>query len=88
MGGEGGGGIGEETDDISDYSGRQMREPWGIGRFFKIYSDLPQGSPCKELLKMLRGSGCLVEVNAYQGSFMSLKGDHLSAEVVSWGLTA
>ena len=32
MGGGGGRwGIGEETDDISDYSGRQMREPWGLG---------------------------------------------------------
>ena len=88
IGGEGDGGIGEETDDISDYSGRQMREPWGIGRFFKLYSDLPQGFPRKEILKMLRGSGCLAEVNAYQGSLMSLKGDRLSAEVVSWGLTA
>ena len=37
---------------------------------------------------MLRGSGCLAEVNAYQGSFMSPKGDRLSAEVVSCGLSA
>ena len=37
---------------------------------------------------MVRGSGCLAEINAYQGSFMSLKGYRLSAEVVSWGLTA
>lgn len=43
-GGEGAGEIGKETDDISDYSGRQMREPWGIGRFFKLYSNLPEGS--------------------------------------------
>ena len=46
IGGEGGGGIGKETDDISDYSGRQMRELWGLGRFFKNYfqislKDLP-----------------------------------------------
>ena len=51
IGGEGGGGIGEEMDDISDYSGRQMREPWGIGRFFKLFSNLPEGSPQRRITK-------------------------------------